>query len=88
MLKFGLLFLLANVFLKLFVGVGIWKMAMENKPGFKMESSANYGGEQNEDENQNYSQNDRQGSRIFADDGGSGNKIGLRQNYEEGEEME
>ena len=50
-----------------------------------MESSANYGGEQNEDDNQNFSQNDRQGSRIFAD-GGSGNKIGLRQNYE-GEEM-
>ena len=53
-----------------------------------MESSANYGGEQNEDDNQNFSQNDRQGSRIFADDGGSGNKIGLRQNYGEGEEME
>ena len=50
-----------------------------------MESSANYGGEQNEDDNQNFSQNDRQGSRIFAD-GGSGNKIGLRQSYE-GEEM-
>ena len=46
-----------------------------------MESSANYGGEQNEDDNQN----DRQGSRIFAD-GGSGSKIGLRQNSE-GEDM-
>ena len=46
-----------------------------------MESSANYGKEQNEDDNQN----DRQGSRIFAD-GGSGNKIGLKQNYE-GEDM-
>lgn len=73
MLKFGLLFLLANIFLKLFVGIGIWKMALENKPGFNMENSANYGGEANEDENQ-----DRQGSRIFAE-GGSGSKIDLRQ---------
>ena len=79
------MFVLANVFLKLFVGIGIWKLAIENKPGNKMESSANYGGEQNEDDNQNFSQNDRPGSRIFAD-GGSGNKIGLRQSYE-GEEM-
>jgi hypothetical protein len=86
LLKFGLLFVLANVFLKLFVGIGIWKMALENKPGFKMESSANYGGEQNEDENQNYSQNDRQGSRIYADGGGSGSKIGLRQS-DDGEEV-
>ena len=67
--------------MKLFVGIGIWKLAIENKPGNKMESSANYGGEQNEDDNQN----DRQGSRIFAD-GGSGSKIGLRQNSE-GEDM-
>ena len=50
-----------------------------------MERSANYGGEQNEDDNQNFSQNDRPGSRIFAD-GGSGSKIGLRQNSE-GEDM-
>ncbi len=35
MLKFGLLFLLANCFLKLFLGIGIWKMAMENKAGMK-----------------------------------------------------
>ena len=63
--------------MKLFVGIGIWKLAIENKPGNKMESSANYGGEQNEDDNQN----DRQGSRIFAD-GGSGNKINLRQSDE------
>ena len=67
--------------MKLFVGIGIWKLAIENKPGNKMESSANYGGEQNEDDNQNFSQNDRPGSRIFAD-GGSGNKINLRQSDE------
>ena len=31
MLKFGLLILLANIFLKLLVGVGLWNMAMEFK---------------------------------------------------------
>ena len=35
MLKFGLLLVLANLFLKLFLGVGIWKMAMEGKTGVK-----------------------------------------------------
>ena len=60
-------------------------MAMENKPGFNMEGSANYGGEQMEDENQNYSQNRRPDSRIYPE-GGSDNKMNLRQNSEEGEE--
>lgn len=55
-------------------------MAMENKPGFNMEGSANYGGEQMEDENQNYSQN----GRIYPE-GGSDNKMNIRENYE-GEE--
>jgi len=49
-----------------------------------MEGSANYGGEQMEDENQNYSQNGRQDSRIFPE-GGSDNKMNIRENYE-GEE--
>lgn len=31
MLKFGLLLLLANIFLKLFIGIGLWKMAIEFK---------------------------------------------------------
>lgn len=31
MLKFGLLILLANIFLKLLVGIGLWNMAMEFK---------------------------------------------------------
>lgn len=60
-------------------------MAMENKPGFNMEGSANYGGEQMEDENQNYSQNGRPDNRIYPE-GGSDNKMNLRQNSEEGEE--
>ena len=42
MLKFGLLFILANVFLKLFIGIGIWRMAMENKSGLGVKSSLKY----------------------------------------------
>ena len=35
MLKIGLLLVLANLFLKLFIGIGLWKMAMEFKSGIK-----------------------------------------------------
>jgi len=44
MLKFGLLIILVNVFLKLFLGIGIWKMAMENKNslGLGVKSSLKY----------------------------------------------
>lgn len=42
MLKFGLLFVLVNVFLKLFIGVGIWKMAMEIKSNQGVKSSFKY----------------------------------------------
>lgn len=54
-------------------------MAMENKPGFKMENSANY--DQNEELNQNNSYNERPGSRIYPD-GGADNKMNIRQSYE------
>ena len=37
MLKFGLLILLANIFLKLILGIGLWKMAMETKANTAME---------------------------------------------------
>ena len=46
MLKFGLLFILVNVFLKLFIGVGIWKMAMEIKSNQGVKSSLKYDEEQ------------------------------------------
>ena len=46
MLKFGLLFILVNVFLKLFIGVGIWKIAMENKSNQGVKSSLKYEEEQ------------------------------------------
>ena len=46
MLKFGLLFILVNVFLKLFIGVGIWRIAMENKSNQGVKSSLKYEEEQ------------------------------------------
>ena len=46
MLKFGLLFIIANTFLKLFIGIGIWKMAMENKSNQGVKSSLKYEEEQ------------------------------------------
>lgn len=49
MLKFGLLFILANVFLKLFIGIGIWRMAIENKSGLGVKSSLKYEEEKIED---------------------------------------
>ena len=42
MLKFGLLIIIANAFLKLFIGIGIWRMAMENKSGPGVKSSLKY----------------------------------------------
>ena len=44
MLKFGLLILLANIFLKLILGIGLWKMAMEFKSN--LSNSTKYNEEQ------------------------------------------
>lgn len=38
MSKFGLLLVLANICLKLFIGIGLWKMAMEFKNSGKSSS--------------------------------------------------
>ena len=35
MIKFGFLLVLSNLFLKLFIGIGLWKMAIEFKSGIK-----------------------------------------------------
>lgn len=40
MQKFGLLLILANLLLKLFIGIGLWTMAMEFKSNIK--SSVKY----------------------------------------------
>ena len=45
MLKFGLLLVLANIFLKLFIGIGLWKMGLEYKFG-GIKSSLKYDEEQ------------------------------------------
>ena len=45
MLKLGLLLVLANIFLKLFIGIGLWKMAMEVKSS-RIKSSIKYEEEQ------------------------------------------
>ena len=85
MLKFGLLLVLANLFLKLFLGVGIWKMAMEGKTGVK--SSLKYDEEPigEGDPNILRGQNDenRQGRIFPASD--NDNKFQLRES-EDGED--
>ena len=44
--KFGLLLILANIFLKIVLGVGLWKMAMDFKNGDNgLKNSDNYGEE-------------------------------------------
>ena len=86
MLKFGLLFLLANIFLKLFIGIGLWKMAMEFKSGGI--KSSQYTEEQIGDGDPNILKGpvdqERQG-RIFPTGEPSNNKFDIRES-QEGEE--
>ena len=88
MLKFGLLLVLANIFLKLFIGIGLWKMAMEFKAG-RVKSSVNYDEEHINDADPNNISgqndlNDKQG-RIFPSTE-QNNKFQLREEDQEGEE--
>ena len=85
MQKFGLLLVLANIFLKLFFGIGLWKMAMEYKSGFGIKSSLKYEEEQigEGDPNILRGQNDfnnRQGG-IYAN-GETSNQFKLRESGE------
>ena len=87
MLKFGLLLVLANIFLKLFIGIGLWKMAMEFKSG-GIKSSVKYDEEQIGEGDPNILRgqndlNDKQG-RIFPNSG-TNNKFQLRES-DEGED--
>ena len=76
MLKLGLLLVLANLFLKFFIGIGLWKMAMENKSG-GVKSSVKYEEEQigEGDPTILRGQNDYNGrqGRIFPDAGSNDN---------------
>ena len=73
MLKFGLLILLANIFLKLILGIGLWKMAMETKANTAMEEVI-----QDNMENNDIMREENTG-RIFPNEAGDGNNIDLRE---------
>jgi hypothetical protein len=73
MLKFGLLILLANIFLKLILGIGLWKMAMETKANNAMEEVI-----QENMENNDIMREENTG-RIFPNEVGDGNNIDLRE---------
>ena len=73
MLKFGLLILLANIFLKLILGIGLWKMAMETKANTAMEEVI-----QDNIENNDIMREENTG-RIFPNEEGEGNNIELRE---------
>ena len=73
MLKFGLLILLANIFLKLILGIGLWKMAMETKANTAMEEVI-----QDNIENNDIMREENTG-RIFPNEEGEGNNIDLRE---------
>lgn len=73
MLKFGLLILLANIFLKLILGIGLWKMAMETKSNAVMEEVI-----QENIENNDIMREENTG-RIFPNEEGEGNNIELRE---------
>ena len=72
MLKFGLLILLINLFLKLILGIGLWKMAMNHKSGNTVEE----GMQENQDNNDML--RDENTGRIFPGEG-ERNDIDLRE---------
>ena len=63
MLKFGLLILLINLFLKLILGIGLWKMVMNHKSGNTVEE----GMQENQDNNDML--RDENTGRIFPGEG-------------------
>jgi hypothetical protein len=77
MLKFGLLILLANIFLKLILGIGLWKMAMETKANTAMEEVI-----QDNIENNDIMREENTG-RIYPNEVGDGNNIDLRESGRE-----
>ena len=67
MLKFGLLLLLGNLLLKCLLGIGLWKMAMDNKSTGDGPKSSNQYNEENieggdpailKEQNNNYENNE------------------------------
>ena len=73
MLKFGLLLILINIFLKIVIGIGLWKQAMEFKSGNEM--AVNLGGVIPENNEMNGEENT---GRVFPNEEEGGNDIDLR----------
>lgn len=67
MLKFGLLIVLANIFLKIVIGIGLWKMAMEFKSGEGINSSEKYNEEEIAAGNPEILRGQNNNRRIFPD---------------------
>ena len=86
--KFGLLILLANIILKLGLGVGLWKIAMEYKSS--LSNSTRYNEEQIEAGNPeilrgpNNNSNNNNNARIFPTGEGDGN-IDLKESQQSNE---
>ena len=82
--KFGLILVLANIILKLGLGIGLWKMAMEFKSG--LVDSTKYNEEQIEAGNPEIlrAQNNNNG-RIFPTGEGDGN-IDLKESQQGSDE--
>ena len=73
MLKFGLLILLANIFLKLILTIGLWKMAMESKTKVVFTEVI----QENIENNENMREADT--GRIFPNADAEDNNIDLRE---------
>ena len=85
MLKFGLLILLANIFLKLLVGIGLWSMAMDYKSGEAINFSENYKEEPIDAGNPEILRGPNSNGRIIPQ-GNNGNDFELRQSNQDNEE--
>ena len=83
--KFGLLLVLANIILKLGLGIGLWKMAMEFKSG--LSNSTKYNEEQIDAGNPEIlrAQNNNNNGRIFPTGEGDGN-IDLKESQQGSDE--
>ena len=86
MLKFGLLILLANIFLKLLVGIGLWSMAMDFKSGEAINFSEKYDEELIEAGNPEILRGQNNNNGRIIPQGNNGNDFELRQSNQDNEE--
>lgn len=81
--KFGLLLVFVNIILKLGLGIGLWKMAMEFKSG--LVNSTKYNEEQIEEGNPEILRAQNNNGRIFPTGEGDGN-IDLKESQQGSDE--